>query len=253
MTCEVGVLFTPAEYRGGRTDDLSDTTCVVFDILRATSTMVTALAAGATGLLPVGEISEALEYRRQQPDVLLAGERGGQRIGAALTGGREFELGNSPREFTPARVAGKFIVTTTTNGTRALRACAGAEEVVVGSFLNLSATARHLGSRPRNRICLVCAGTGEETALEDLLAAGALCEQLQVTGPTLAFRDSAVIARGAFLQARANLADAVGQSRNARHLLRLPELQEDVGFCLRLDAFDLVAVSDAEKVVRRRS
>ena len=253
MACEIGVLFTPAEYRVWHEGGLSGTTCVVFDILRATSTMVAALAAGAAGVLPVGEISEALEWRRRQPDVLLAGERGGRRIGAALTSGGEFELGNSPREFTPARVSGKLIVTTTTNGTRALRACAGAEEVVVGSFLNLSATARHLATRLRTRICLVCAGTGEEAALEDVLAAGALCAELKSTEPTLELSDSALIAQSAFLQARANLADAVGQSRNARHLLRLPELQEDVEFCLRRDAFDLVAVSDANGVVRRLS
>ena len=251
MICEVGVVFTPAEYRVWQPGDLTGTTCVVFDILRATSTMVTALAAGAAGVLPVGEISEALECRRRQPGVLLAGERGGRRIGAALTGGIEFELGNSPREFTAAQVAGKLIVTTTTNGTRALRACAGAEEIVVSSFLNLTATARHLVNRPRKSICLVCAGTGEETALEDLLAAGALCDALKSTQPGIEFRDSAIIARSTFLQARSNLADAVGQSRNARQLSRLPELNEDVRFCLQRDAFDLVAVSDAEKVVRR--
>ena len=118
MTCEVEVLFTPAEFRVLPDCDLSGTTCVVFDVLRATSTIVTALAAGAAGVLPVEEISEALAWRRR-PDVLLAGERGGQRISAALTGGVEFDLGNSPREFTPERVAGKLIVSTTTNVTRA--------------------------------------------------------------------------------------------------------------------------------------
>ena len=251
MACEVEVLFTPAEVRSWAAGDLSGTTCVMFDVLRATSTIVTALAAGAEGVLPVSEISEALEWRRRRPDALLAGERGGLRIGAALTGGREFDLGNSPREFTPARVAGRFIVTTTTNGTRALRACAGAAEVLVGSFLNLSATARHLGNRPKGILCLVCAGTGEAASLEDALAAGALCERLASKVPATELRDSAALARGAFLQARHNLADAVGQTRHARHLLSLPELHEDVGFCLRLDAFDLVAVSDANEGVRR--
>ena len=122
----------------------------------------------------------------------------------------------------------------------------------MSSFLNLAATARHLETRPRRSICLVCAGTGEATALEDALAAGALCEQLKSTHPAIDLRDSAAIARSAFLQVRSNLAAAIGLSRNARHLLRLPELEEDVEFCLRLDAFDLVAVSDAEQVVRRR-
>jgi 2-phosphosulfolactate phosphatase len=251
MACDVEVLFTPAEFRSLQERDLSRTTCVVFDVLRATSTIITALAAGAEGILPVGEISEALDWRRRRPEVLLAGERDGLRIGGELTGGREFDLGNSPREFTAARVAGRFIVTTTTNGTRALRACAGAAEIVVGSFLNHSATARHLASRRREKVCLVCAGTGELAALEDTLAAGALCERLKSTEPAADLQDSAAVARGAFLQARQHLADAIGQACNARRLLSVPELHDDVGFCLRLDALDLVAVCDANGVVCR--
>jgi len=251
MACEIEVLFTPAEFRVLSERDLSRTTCVVFDILRATSTIVTALAAGAQGVLPVSEISEALDWRRRRPDVLLAGERSGFRIDTALTGGIEFELGNSPREFTAARVSGKLIVTTTTNGTRAFRACVGAAEIVVASFLNLSATARYLTSRHSEHICLVCAGTGAAVALEDTLAAGALCEQLTSTELATELQDSARVARSAFLQARPHLTDAIGQACNARRLLRLPDLHDDVGFCLHLDALDLVAVSDAHGVVRR--
>lgn len=252
MACLVEVQFTPAEFRTLCERDLSRTTCVVFDVLRATSTIVTALAAGAQGILPVSEIAEALAWRVRQPDVLLAGERDGLRIGGALTGGVEFDLGNSPREFLPAAVSGKLIVTTTTNGTRALRACAGAEEIVVGSFLNLSATIRHLAHRTRERICLVCAGTGEDAALEDTLAAGAVCEGLASVVPVVAqLEDSAGIARGAFLHARNHLADALGQARNARRLLRLPELRDDVEFCVRQDVFDFAAASDANGWLRR--
>src|SRR5215831_257960 len=106
----VEVLFTPAEFETLRTRDLSNTTCVVFDVLRATSSMVTALANGAEAIMPVSEIAEALEIKRKDPDVLLAGERDGVRIEAALTGGVPFDLGNSPREFTKEKVAGKKIV-----------------------------------------------------------------------------------------------------------------------------------------------
>ena len=116
--------------------------CVVFDVLRATSTFVTALHNGAKAIVPVSEISEALAFRRKQPDVLLGGERDGVRIRAAQTGGIDFDLGNSPREYTPEKVRGRTIVSTTTNGTRALRACAGAKTVLAASFLNLTATAR---------------------------------------------------------------------------------------------------------------
>ena len=81
--------------------DLRETACVVFDILRATSTFVTALQNGAERIIPVGEISEAVALKEKFPGLLLAGERDGVKIRAAQSGGIDFDLGNSPREFTP--------------------------------------------------------------------------------------------------------------------------------------------------------
>src|SRR5262245_27463045 len=112
------VLFTPADFDALTRRNLNDALCVVFDVFRATSSMVTALANGAAAVVPVAEISDALSIRRKQPDILLAGERDGVRILAPISGGIDFDLGNSPREFTRDAVAGKTIVTTTTNGTR---------------------------------------------------------------------------------------------------------------------------------------
>src|ERR1039458_6506005 len=102
MPTTLEVLFAPAEFALLGQRDLSQTVCVVFDVLRATSTMVTALGNGAAAIAPVAEISEALGIRQRQPEVLLAGERDGVRIEAHLTGGIGFDLGNSPREFTAA-------------------------------------------------------------------------------------------------------------------------------------------------------
>src|SRR5262245_15426629 len=135
------VLFTPADFAGLKQRDLADTVCVVFDVFRATSSMIAALANGATAIVPVSEIPDALEFRRRDPQTLLAGERDGVRILAAQTGGIDFDLGNSPREFVREKVAGKTIAMTTTNGTRALQSCARAKQVLIGSFLNLRATA----------------------------------------------------------------------------------------------------------------
>lgn len=88
----IEILFTPAEFAVLPGRDLSDTTCVVFDVLRATSTMLTALGNGAAGIVPVVEIEEALAWRARQPDILLAGEREGLRIRAAQTGSVDFDL-----------------------------------------------------------------------------------------------------------------------------------------------------------------
>src|SRR2546425_5274821 len=106
MITTLEVLLSPAEFAVLRDRDLSQTVCVVLDILRATSSMVTALANGAEAIIPVAEISEALAIRQQRPEVLLAGEREGVRITAARSGGVEFDLGNSPREYTTGKVQG---------------------------------------------------------------------------------------------------------------------------------------------------
>ena len=134
----LSVTFTPAEFETLRQQDLSGTVCVVFDVLRATSTIVTALARGAESVLPVGSIEEALRCRADDPCVLLAGERNGLRISASDTGSVDFDLGNSPLEYTAAVVRGRRIVTTTTNGTRAFAACRGARHIFAASFLNSS-------------------------------------------------------------------------------------------------------------------
>src|SRR5437773_1590235 len=139
MTRSIEVLFSPAEFSALAQRDLSRTACVVLDILRATTSMMTALGSGAEAVIPVVEIPEALAIREERPDVLLAGERNGLRIRADQTGGVDFDFGNSPREFLPEKVRGRTIVMTTTNGTRALRACAHADTVLIGSFLNLRA------------------------------------------------------------------------------------------------------------------
>src|SRR5262249_18700665 len=158
------VLFTPAEFAALAERDLSQTVCVVFDILRATSSMITALANGALAIVPVLEISDALALRERQHDSLLAGERNGLRIGRELTGSIEFDLGNSPREFTRENVHGKTIVMTTTNGTRALRACAGASKTFVGSFLNLKSLGASLQAIRPTTLLVVCSGTQEEAS-----------------------------------------------------------------------------------------
>jgi 2-phosphosulfolactate phosphatase len=244
------VLFAPAEFALLPQRDLSQTTCVVFDVLRATSTMLTALSNGAAAILPVAEIGEALEVRRQDPQVLLAGEREGLRIGSALTGGTPFDLGNSPREFTAEIVRGRTIVTTTTNGTRALRACASAQAVLVGAFLNLRATAKAIQQRAPRQLLIVCSGTLDQAAYEDVLAAGALCDlvwPLYGQGPVA---DSAHMARRLFRLAENDLAAALAQSRNGRRLLEQAQLHDDVPFCARRDVLGLAAELGADGLVR---
>jgi 2-phosphosulfolactate phosphatase len=220
---------------------LSETVCVVFDILRATTSMVTALGNGAGKIIPVLEIEDAVRLRRECSEAVLAGERQGLRILAAQSGGVDFDLGNSPREFTPEAVRGKTLVMTTTNGTRALRACEGARSILASAFLNLRATARWIQRNPAGRLLLVCAGTFEEAAYEDTLAACALCDELDQRGLLTETADSAEIARQIYRAAGPALEEAMRFSRNARRLRAIPELREDVSFSLRRDTLEFAA------------
>jgi 2-phosphosulfolactate phosphatase len=240
MRANLEVLFTPAEFSALTERELKGTVCVVFDVLRATSSMVTALNHGALRIFPVSEIVQALELRRQRPAALLAGERDGVRIRAAQTGGVDFDLGNSPREFTGARVTGREIIMSTTNGTRALQACRGATRILAGAVLNLTAVARWLQTEKPERLLIVCAGTFEEAAYEDTWAAGALCELVWNQFQGTAVADSAQIAREIYFGAQRDPDGALQYSRNARKLLGDPELHDDVAFCWQRDLFAVV-------------
>ncbi|HYG22646.1 MAG TPA: 2-phosphosulfolactate phosphatase [Verrucomicrobiae bacterium] len=235
------VLFTPADFNELKQRNLAGTACVVFDVFRATSSMINALGNGAEAVIPVGEIAEAVALRARNPAVLLAGERDGVRIQAAQSGGVDFDFGNSPREFTPARVRGRTIVSTTTNGTRALRSCAHAASVWAASFLNLAATAETVRQNASESLIIICSGTFEETALEDVLGAGALCDLLWNDAATARVSDAALMALKLFRAGQGNLLAAASEARNGRKLLSNPDLRDDVAFSMQRDIWNFAA------------
>ena len=159
-------LIPPGSLRGG--------VAVVVDVLRATTVMVHALAAGCEAVIPCGEIDEAKAIAASLPPgtALLAGERQGLPIPG-------FDLGNSPGDFTPEVCRGKTLVMTTTNGTRAILASLEAERVYIASFGNLRATSdeisvQFLKKDHGHSVHIICAGTEGFISLEDTLLAGAL-------------------------------------------------------------------------------
>jgi 2-phosphosulfolactate phosphatase len=246
----IDAALTPSDIACLPGRDLGGITCVVFDILRATSSMVTALANGSIGIIPVATIAEAIAWRQREPACLLAGEREGVRIQRALTCSVDFDLGNSPREFTSGAVKGRIIVMTTTNGTRALKACQGAREVWLGSFLNLEALAARLLREPPAELKLVCSGTFEEASYEDILGAGALCDLLWPAYQDGRVSDSANIARELYRAAAGDLLGAMRFARNGRRLLAMPDLAADVPVCLQRGFTNLLAGLDASGCVR---
>lgn len=244
------VTYTPADFDALRHRDLSESVCVVFDILRATSSMTAALVNGATEIVPCAEIREALDFWSRDNSAILAGERNGLRITSELTGSVSFDLGNSPREFTRERVEGRRIITTTTNGTRALRACASASRVLVGSFLNMGITVAHLKRMRPGNLLLVCGGTFEESAYEDVLAAGAVACALWDEYKQGSVADSAVMAKMLYEAAASDLCSALATSRNGQRLLARTELAADVAFCAEVDSHPVLAVMHSDGAVR---
>ncbi len=152
--------------------DLAGGVVVVIDVLRATTVIVQALAHGARAVVASASIEEAHQVasRWPTPDRLLGGERQGVKIAG-------FDLDNSPFSYSPEVVAGKTIIFTTTNGTRALRWAEQAAEIRIAAFANLTAVVESLREETRP-VHLLCAGTDNRITGEDLLVAGAIAEGL---------------------------------------------------------------------------
>ena len=214
--------------------DLSRGAAVVIDVLRATSTVVTALAHGAAGVYPA-ESPEAAHKLREElsPDrVLLGGERESVRLPG-------FDLGNSPLEYTPGVVAGRHVILCTTNGTGAMLAVRSARRGVAAALLNLPAVARALATE--DAVTILCAGTKGSVSLEDTIAAGGLIAHWQGMDVDVTTDDFGFVALGAYEAARSDLAGWLSRSRNGQRLLHLG-LHADIDWCARLGAVDIVPV-----------
>ncbi|MDD4239149.1 MAG: 2-phosphosulfolactate phosphatase [Desulfotomaculaceae bacterium] len=228
------VISTAGEIKEER---LAGRTAIVLDILRATSTIVTALACGCREVAPVETVAEALAILEQRPDVILGGERESLLIPG-------FHLCNSPLEYMQEKVGGKVVVLTTTNGTRAIRrAAAGSGQVLIGSLLNAKAVAREALHTGRD-IVLVCAGTRGEFSLEDTAAAGIIIKELHnLSGDNSIFpgSDLAVAARRLGEVYVHNPLQALYDSLHGQKLARMG-LAADMEWCARLNYYDLVPV-----------
>jgi 2-phosphosulfolactate phosphatase len=218
---------------------LAGGTAVVIDVLRATTTIVYALAAGARAVIPRLTIEDAKAAAARLPrgTAILAGERGGLPI-------EGFDLGNSPAEFTPASVGGRYVVLTTTNGTKALLHCRQADRVLIGSFANLSALCYVLGKLAR--VHLVCAGTDDQLTSEDAILAGAIVEQLLARGNSALDIDAKVaqtlwdsIAKSAPDERIGRVIDVMRLSPGGRNLLKIG-MESDIAIAARVDCFNIV-------------
>ena len=225
------VIFTPREVDPS---DLQNATVVVIDVVRATTSMVEALAHGARGIYPVASTEDAVKLGQSlgRDDTLLAGERRGVKI-------EGFDLGNSPGEFTADVVGGKRLVWSTTNGTSAFAAAAEAPRVLACAFTNLGAVARAVAAD--GSVVVLCAGRDGRFGIDDALCAGHLALRvLAGRGPGTVLNDAARTAQ-ALAASTAPSREFLASSGAGRTLADIG-LADDLAVCAHVDRHEVVPV-----------
>jgi len=220
--------------------NVSQATVVIIDVLRATSTIATALYNGARHIVPVDSVAKCIELGRQI-NCITAGERDG-RIAEGLS------YGNSPFEYHREFIQGKILVLTTTNGTRLLHMALdkGAREIVTGSFGNLDAVVQYLTSQ-KNPVILACAAWKDRINIEDTLFAGAVIEKVREHF-TIAC-DSSHIAATLYQRAAGDLFGFMKEN-NASHYNRLMSfgLEKDIRYCLEPNLANVLPIYEDGKL-----
>ncbi len=237
----IDVAFSPA---GLSKDEVAGRGVFVIDVLRATTTMCAALHHGARSIVPVSTIADAMAMAQTLgPDILLIGERNGRAI-------EGFTLGNSPLEMTEDRVRGKTLVMTTTNGTGALLAAAGAAQVFVAAAANLSVATDKVRQLVADgvSILVLCAGRDGRFGLDDAYTAGRLIapvvgERRRLDG----LNDAAVAALDLVRRYGTRWARPFLRSAAGRHLMSI-EMGEDVADAALPDRYPVLPVFQDRRV-----
>ncbi len=214
--------------------DISNSIVVIIDILRATSTISTALYNGAKQIIPVDSVAECIKLGKQM-DVITAGERDGKIAEGLL-------YGNTPFQYSAEFIKGKTLVLTTTNGTKLLHMAlaANAKGIITGSFCNISAVTDYLSAQNKN-VILACAAWKNRINIEDTLFAGAVINLLKNQFEISC--DASKIAETLYVQAKDDLFEFM-KEQNASHFQRLMGfgLEEDIRYCLTNDVANILSI-----------
>jgi 2-phosphosulfolactate phosphatase len=224
--------------------EVSSSIVVIIDVLRATSTIATALHNGAKAIIPVDSVAECIRIGKQI-DSITAGERDGQ-VAEGLT------YGNSPFEYPADFIGNKTLVLTTTNGTKLLHMAlaSNAKSIITGSFPNLSAVCDYLLEQKQN-VILGCAAWKDRVNIEDTLFAGAVISRIKEHFSINC--DSSKIAESLYEEARNDLFGFM-KAKNASHYQRLSGygLDKDMEYCLTNDGANVLVIYEQGKLVARR-
>jgi 2-phosphosulfolactate phosphatase len=237
---KLDVYFTPLGLTAG---DLAGRGVVVIDVLRATTSIVAALASGARAVVPAASSEEAVKMTAnlEREGFVLAGER----KYLAIPG---FALGNSPLEMTPEQVGGKTVYLATTNGTPALVAAQGADAVLVGAAINFGALAERARAVfvERGDLAIICAGHEKQFALEDAYVAGRLVKDVKKRLKRVALNDGAGVALS-LTQRYKDWQDALTTCDAGRTLHALG-FGDDVRFSAQVDRFANVPIYSERRI-----
>ena len=226
-------LFIPEEIKN---TELAGKLVVIIDVLRASSTIVTALANGCRGFIPILSPDKAKKKAQefQNERVLLGGEREGIKI-------EGFDLGNSPREYKKEVAKGKTIIFSTTNGVKTLGMVKGAHRIIIGSFLNLQAVCDYC-TNYEGDISIICAGRKGKFSLEDTACAGMMVNSLRDVFPGDHQEiDANLTAQLLYVKFGNNILEILRKSQHGRYLESIG-LGEDLKFCSQLDLFHIVPI-----------
>ncbi|MBD99347.1 MAG: 2-phosphosulfolactate phosphatase [Verrucomicrobia bacterium] len=215
---------------------------VVIDVFRATSAICTAFQHGVKEIIPVATIEEAKEY--QEKGYLVAAERNGEVV-------EGFDMGNSPFSYMGEEIKGKKIVLTTTNGTNAIERAKAADQLIIGSFLNLKAVCSFLEAAQKN-VILLCAGWRDRYNLEDSLFAGAVIHSLSNNPRYTGLADSSIAAMHLYGLAKYDLSAFLASSSHRNRLKRL-NLERDINYCLQENTIDLVPIFEGNALFVNRA
>lgn len=228
------VYHTPELVPSGDTPDCA----IAVDVLRATTTMATALNNGAEAVQVFSDIDELMQVSESWPADrrIRIGERGGKKVDGC-------DEGNSPLALTPAVVEDKRIFISTTNGTRSLQRVAKAQAVLAGALINRKAVVNYLLTTQPANICIVGSGWEGSFSLEDTVCAGAIADGLikELGYPVneIAGNDEVYAAIALYLQWEDNLYELLCRSTHGQRLLGL-ECLDDLKYCAQTDILDVL-------------
>jgi 2-phosphosulfolactate phosphatase len=226
--------------------DVNNRVVVVVDVLRASTSIATALANGARAVIPLASSEEVASRGKSlgRSAVRLAGERRMQRVPGC-------DLGNSPLEFTREAVEGKTVLMSTTNGTAAVLAVQGAKAVVIGSYVNFSAALgllrRHL--KAGHDVAIVCAGNERHFALEDSVCAGRFVRHLTVKNAKAEVNDAALAALVLNQKYGTNITRLLRASAHGKALVEAG-FANDLAACAELNAYAVVPVYQDRQITK---